>query len=269
MRMDLRITYIGTATMLLEIAPHAGSAEGRLRLLTDPVFDPPGGRYTFGWGTGSLKLGAPAVEAEAIGPIDAVLLSHDHHDDNLDPSGRALLPLAQRVLTTPPGARRLGGNAEGMRSWQSTWLESGAARVKVTATPARHGAWVTRPLAGATTGFVLEWEGQRQGALYITGDTVYYRGIEAVAERFRIGVAIVHVGSARFPITGPLRYTMDSRDAARATRVLRPQTVIPIHYDGWKHFSEGQAMIERAFAAAGLSEQLCWLKPGRRTAIDI
>ena len=46
--MNLSITHIGTATMLLEI--------GALRLLTDPVFDPAGGRYHFGWGTGSTKL---------------------------------------------------------------------------------------------------------------------------------------------------------------------------------------------------------------------
>lgn len=259
--MTLNLTHIGTATMLLEI--------GSLRLLTDPVFDPPGGRYTFGWGTGSTKLSAPAVAAERVGPIDAVLLSHDHHEDNLDQAGRALLPQAKRVLTTAPGARRLRGNAEGMRPWQSAWLESGATRVKVTATPAQHGALITRPVAGATIGFVLEWEGQQRGALYITGDTIYYRGIAAVAERFRIGVAIMHVGRARFPITGPLRYTMDSGDAVKTTRALRPQTIIPIHYEGWKHFSEGKAAIEQAFAAAALPERLCWLPLGQRMAIEI
>jgi L-ascorbate metabolism protein UlaG (beta-lactamase superfamily) len=259
--MTLSITHIGTATMLLEI--------GALRLLTDPVFDPAGGRYSFGWGTGSTKLSAPSVAAERLGPLDAVLLSHDHHDDNLDRAGRALLPHARRVLTTVPGARRLRGNAEGMRSWQSTWLESGPTKVKVTATPAQHGAWITRPLAGATIGFVLEWAGQQRGALYITGDTIYYRGINAVAERFRVGVGIVHVGRARFPITGPLRYTMDSSDAVKAARALRPQTLIPIHYEGWKHFSEGRAALESAFATDGLPVQLRWLPLGQPTAIDI
>jgi L-ascorbate metabolism protein UlaG (beta-lactamase superfamily) len=126
--MSLSITHIGTATLLLEL--------GALRLLTDPVFDSAGGRYRFGWGTGSTKLSGPAVGPERIGPIDAVLLSHDHHEDNLDRAGRALLPQARRVLTTLPGARRLGGNAEGLRPWQSVWLEAGSTRVKVTATPA-------------------------------------------------------------------------------------------------------------------------------------
>jgi L-ascorbate metabolism protein UlaG (beta-lactamase superfamily) len=259
--MGLTITHIGTATMLLEI--------GALRLLTDPVFDPAGGRYSFGWGTGSTKLTAPAVSADQLGAIDAVLLSHDHHEDNLDAAGRALLPRARRVLTTAPGGRRLGGNAEGMRPWQSAVLESGQTRVKVTATPAQHGALITRPVAGATIGFVLEWAGQRGGALYISGDTIYYRGIDAVAERFRIGVGVFHLGRASFPITGPLRYTMGARDGVRAARALGPQTIIPIHYEGWRHFREGRAATERAFAAAGLAERLRWLTLGQPTDIPI
>jgi L-ascorbate metabolism protein UlaG (beta-lactamase superfamily) len=259
--MSLSITHIGTATMLLEI--------GVLRLLTDPVFDPAGGRYRFGWGTGSTKLSGPAVAPECIGPIDAVLLSHDHHEDNLDQAGRALLPQAKRVLTTVPGARRLRGNAEGLRPWQSVWLEAAPTRVKVTSTPAQHGALITRPLAGATIGFVLEWEGQRHGALYISGDTIYYRGIDQVAERFRVSVAILHLGKARFPVTGPLRYTMDRCDAVRAARVLRPQAVIPIHYEGWRHFSEGRAAVESAFASARLPVELRWLSLGQPTAVEM
>lgn len=259
--MDMRITHIGTATMLLEI--------GSLRLLTDPVFDPAGGRYRFGWGTGSTKLSGPAVAPDQIGPLDAVLLSHDHHEDNLDRAGRALLPQARRVLTTQPGARRLGGNAEGLRPWQHVWLEAGPTRVRVTATPAQHGALITRPVAGATIGFVLEWDGQRAGALYISGDTIYYRGIDEIAQRFRIGVALLHLGKARFPVTGPLRYTMDHRDAVRAARVLRPQALIPIHYEGWEHFSEGRGAIEGAFTRAGLPVELRWLTLGRPTAIGL
>lgn len=259
--MTLSITHIGTATLLLEI--------GALRLLTDPVFDPAGGRYAFGWGTGSVKLSAPAVAPEQLGRIDAVLLSHDHHEDNLDTAGRALLPSAGRVLTTITGARRLRGNAEGLRPWQSAVLASGQTQVRVTATPAQHGSLITRPLAGATIGFVLEWEGQQHGALYITGDTIYYRGVDAVAERFSISVGVLHLGRARFPITGPLRYTMGSRDGVRAAQALRPRTIIPIHYEGWKHFSEGRAAIEPAFAAAGLLDRMRWLEIGRRADIDV
>ena len=67
---------------------------------------------------------------------------------------------------------------------------------------------------------MLEWEGQQNGALYITGDTIYYHGIEEVAERFRIDIGIFHLGRASFPITGPVRFTMDARDGIKAARRL-------------------------------------------------
>ncbi len=97
----VRITHIGGPTALIEV--------GGWRLLTDPTFDPPGRRYFFGWGTTSRKLAGPAIAAADLGRIDAVLLTHDHHGDNLDPAGRALLPSAGVIVTTVSGAKRLGG----------------------------------------------------------------------------------------------------------------------------------------------------------------
>ena len=106
-------THIGGPTTVLEV-------EG-WRIVTDPTFDAPGRTYRFGWGTSSRKTAAPAIQASELGPIDAVLLTHDHHADNLDDAGRSLLPGAETVLTTVPGARRLGGNA---RSFASLGLRS-------------------------------------------------------------------------------------------------------------------------------------------------
>jgi len=258
---NLKITHIGTATLLLEI--------GSLRLLTDPVFDPPGGHYSFGSGTGSTKLTAPSVTLESLGHIDAVLLSHDQHEDNLDRSGRAFLPKAGRVLTTLAGGRRLGGNAEGLKPWQSTLLEAGDTQIKLTATPAQHGPLLIAPLSGETTGFLLEWDGQQNGALYISGDTIYYHGIDEVAERFRVSLALLHLGRAGFPITGPLRFTMDVRDGVRAAQVLKPRAIIPIHYEGWAHFRDGRAAIQTGFAQAGLKDRLSWLELGKATQLEI
>src|SRR3954454_8753097 len=103
---SISITYVGGPTALLEV--------GGLRLLTDPTFDPAGKRYHFGWGAMSRKLQGPALSPEEIGPIDAVLLSHDQHDDNLDAAGRELLPVAGKVITTPSGARRIDDGATGL-----------------------------------------------------------------------------------------------------------------------------------------------------------
>ena len=90
-----------------------------------------------------------------------------------------------------------------------------------------------------------------------------------MAQRFRVGVAILHVGKARFPITGPLRYTMDSRDAVKAARALRPETIIPIHYEGWKHFQEGKTTLDKELGAAGLRGRVRWLPIGEPSAVDV
>jgi hypothetical protein len=120
-----QITLIGGPTALIEVAGH--------RLLTDPTFDPPGD-YELSYAR-LTKTGRPAVDGDQIGPIDAVVLSHEQHFDNLDRAGRAFLQRAARVLTTVTGAARLGSNAEGLGPWTTTTLrKSGRDMLHITAT---------------------------------------------------------------------------------------------------------------------------------------
>ena len=251
----MKVTHIGGPTALIEI--------GGWRLLTDPTFDEPGRRYRFGWGTSSRKVAGPAIPGSELGTIDAVLLSHDHHDDNLDDAGRALLPSAGVVVTTASGARRLGGGAIGLTPWETTKLEApGRAAIEITATPCRHGPPLSHALVGDVIGFALD-------DLWISGDTVLYDGVRAVAERLEIATMIVHLGGVRFPITGPLRYTMTTREAIELCRLIRPRVVIPIHYEGWSHFREGREAIERELATApdDVRRRFRWLPIGE--AVDL
>ena len=41
-------------------------------------------------------------------------------------------------------------------------------------------------------------------------------------------------------------------------KILRARRVVPVHYEGWAHFTEGRDDLEAAFAAAGLSDRLQW-----------
>jgi L-ascorbate metabolism protein UlaG (beta-lactamase superfamily) len=258
---DIRITHIGGPTVLIEI-------DG-WRLLTDPTFDPPGRRYHFGWGTGSRKLAGPAIAASDLLPIDAVLLTHDHHDDNLDPAGRALLPAAGVVITTVSGSKRLGGTARGLEPWQATRLEAPERpSIDVTATPCRHGPPLSHPLIGDVVGFALRWDGQEHGILWISGDTVLYDGVREVA-RLKISTAVLHLGGVQFPVTGPVRYTMTAKDAVELCGLIHPRIAVPIHYEGWKHFRQGREAIESEFARApdDFRRSVRWLPIG--TAVDL
>jgi L-ascorbate metabolism protein UlaG (beta-lactamase superfamily) len=256
---DVAVTHVGGPTALIEV--------GGWRLLTDPTFDAPGRRYAFGWGTSSRKVAGPAIAASDLGPIDAVLLTHDHHGDNLDPAGRALLPSAGAVVTTVSGAKRLGGAARGLAPWESTRLEQpGRPAIEVTATPCRHGPPLSHPLVGDVIGFALRWDGQEHGVLWISGDTVLYDGVRQVADRLTVDTAILHLGGVQFPITGPLRYTMTARDAVELCGLVRPRVAIPIHYEGWTHFKQGREAIEVELATAppDVRQRFRWLPIGER-----
>ncbi|MEU7182678.1 MULTISPECIES: MBL fold metallo-hydrolase [Streptomyces] len=245
--MKITATHIGTATALVEAGP--------LRLLTDPVFDPAPATYVHGPIT--LRSTAhPALTAAELPPVDAVLLSHDEHPDNLDDAGRALLP-GKTVLTTVSGAGRLGAGAVGLAPWQTHELTAHGRTLRITATPGRHDP------VGDVIGFVLETPGE-DGAVYISGDTVHFPELDEIGRRFTIDTAFLHLGAARLAAAaGDDLLTMDGAQGAALARSLGARTVVPLHYASWEHFTEDRADITAAFAAEGIADRLHWLTPGR------
>jgi L-ascorbate metabolism protein UlaG (beta-lactamase superfamily) len=256
-RFVTKLTLIGGPTVLIEIAG--------LRLLTDPTFDPPG-RYTSGPVT-LEKTHGPALDAAALGTIDAVLLSHDQHADNLDHAGRALLRDVPVVLTTDPGAERLGGNARGLAPWQTVEIAGAAGTwVHVTATPARHGPVGIEPISGEVIGFLIGVE-EPGDAIYVTGDTVWYDGVADVARRSRPRLLVLFAGSAK--TRGSFHLTMDSNDAIEAAHAFPDALIVAAHTDGWTHFSESRDDLTRTFQTFGLGERLIALEPGATATVNL
>jgi L-ascorbate metabolism protein UlaG (beta-lactamase superfamily) len=256
----VHITHIGGPTALIEI--------GQLRLLTDPTFDPSGSRYVNG-PVELIKKTDAALTASELGAVDAVLLSHDQHVDNLDSAGRAYLPQAKQVLTTLAGAHRLGSEIRGLAPWETVDLHgTDGLHVQVTATPARHGPPELEHIAGDVTGWIIEWDGQRRGAIYVSGDTVLFEKLQEIAQRYQIGTALLHFGAAHFDVFGPVSLTFTAAEGASFAKALGEAIVIPLHYEGWAHFTEDRSQIEQAFAAVGLEKQLHFLPMGQPVPID-
>lgn len=245
----MQITLIGGPTALLEI--------GGLRLLTDPTFDPSGGEYGR-WPVILRKTAGPACGPEDLPPIDAVLLSHDQHADNLDTSGRLFLSHARRVYTTDAASNRLQGNATGLKPWQTTEFarQDGSSAVQITATPARHGPPGIEPVTGEVTGFIVSPVAKPESAVYITGDTVWYEGVKEVARRFPVRSVVLFAGAACIKFRGPFHLTMNCDDALATARAFPQARIYPVHHQGWEHFTEDQQNLTDAFSRAGLGERL-------------
>lgn len=101
-------------------------------------------------------------------------------------------------------------------------------------------------------------------AAYVSGDTVYYDGLREIGCRFAVDTASLFLGDAHFPQTGGTAFTMNSRQGAQLADALSARCVVPVHYDSFDHLAEPPDAIGRAFAQAGLSDRLSWLRPGRR-----
>ncbi len=256
--MPFTLTHVGGPTTLVEL--------GGLRLLVDPTFDPPG-EYRAPSGAVLRRTAPAALTVAEVRPVDAILLSHDQHADNLDASGRALLSRVPVAFSTPEAAERQAG-VQGLAPWQRAVLErpDGGA-VVITAVPARHGPEGCEPTTGTVTGFVLSGDGLP--TVYVSGDNAAVEHVRQIAERVGdIDVALLFAGAARTPsIDAPL--TLTAAGAVEAARLLGDALVVPVHADSWAHFSEGLDDVVRAFADAGLGERLRVLEPGVATALDV
>lgn len=256
MSRSITLTLIGGPTVLIEY--------GGYRLLTDPTFDPPGQYQGPHSPVKHVKTEGPSISIAEIGKLDAVLLSHDHHFDNLDNSGRSLLPIVEAVYTTRVGAQRLGQNAIGLNPFETRHFEGdGRERLIVTATPARHG-----PIGidvGDVVGFALGTE-THGDLVYITGDTLWFDGTAEVARKFSPRVVILHTGAAE--PRGRFHMTMGSEDALEAAHAFPDAVLVSVHNEGWGHLRESQDQLADVFAAFNLSKRLNRFEKGKPLTIS-
>lgn len=231
---------------------------GRTRFVTDPTFDDP---RDYG---AMAKLTPPSVPAAALGPVDAVLLSHDDHNDNLDIAGREWATTAVPAIVTGPGAAaRLGARALGLATWDTTGLAraDGDGPITLTAVPAVHGPLDgTRDASGhvnaEVTGFVLQATGLP--TVYVSGDNASLAPVAQIAQRFPdIDVAVLFAGASRLPTKNQGRpLTLTGPRAADVAAALAVPRVVIAHIAGWSIYSETIADVRTAFDEAGIADRL-------------
>jgi L-ascorbate metabolism protein UlaG (beta-lactamase superfamily) len=206
-----RITYVGHATVLVEM--------GGVRLLTDPVL-----RQRIY----HLRRRNVPIPEGLHENLDAVLISHMHHDHldvpslrRLGKSTRLIAPNGAGALLRQHGFRRV----EELRVGERTTVGN----VQVTAAFALHsGARGPLGPSAETLGFVLGGEMPGAAALpriYFAGDTDVFPEMAQYAGTLDLALLPVWGWG---PTLGPGH--MDPQRAAEACRLLAPQVAIPIHW---------------------------------------
>lgn len=240
----MSVQLVGGPTAVLEY--------GGLRWLTDPTFSAPGE-----YAGGLIKTTGPAVSPVEVGSVDVALVSHDHHADNLDPAGRAVLADVSHVFTTQGGAGRLGDGVVGLEPWETATLERpGGGTVTVTALPALHGPPGSAAVTGPVIGFLLS--GRDLQTVYISGDNASLDVVREIARRVGpVDIAILFAGAVQLDTRFDGAYlTLSSDRAAEATIILGAPVTIPLHFEGWTHFTQGADELRAAFRGNGVGDRL-------------
>lgn len=229
----MKALLVGHSSVLLE--------SGGTRVLLDPFFG--GGNLAY------RRTSAPALGRGAVGPVDGVLVSHTHFDHfdggylrMLPREVPVYLPVTGRPWAMLKARRRLLA----LGAWQTVRIGG----LEVTGVPARH--------LGPTMGFVIR-DGDR--CAYFAGDTYAGAFMTQIRDRLHPQVCLMPVATFRLPLT------MGNTAALRATRLLAPATIIPIHLGVTprspllRRRESGETFRERV-RAAGLSTEVRLLAPG-------
>jgi L-ascorbate metabolism protein UlaG (beta-lactamase superfamily) len=199
-----RLTFLGHSTVLIEVDD--------LRILTDPVLRR---------GLGPVRRQVQAVLPELFADLDAVFISHGHHD-HLDQPSLRKIPGRPTVIV-PKGFARLAktwdlGPVEEVEPGDRLAID----RVELDVVHAEHsGKRVPFGPEGPAIGCVIS--GSRR--IYFPGDTDIFPAMGALADT--LDVALLPVWGWG-PTIGEGH--MDPGRAAEAAALLRPRMAIPIHW---------------------------------------
>ncbi|MGP9017269.1 MBL fold metallo-hydrolase [Streptomyces sp. BR1] len=182
----LRLTWMGHSSVLAEI-------DGR-RVLFDPVWGERCSPFAF---AGPKRLHPVPFPLASLGPVDVIVISHDHYDHLDLPTIRALAG-TETVFAVPLG---VGAHLElwgvpADRIHELDWNESTKVNgISLTATPARH--FCGRGLRNQQHTLWASWAvAGPEHRIYHSGDTGYFQGFKDIgAEHGPFDATMIQIGA--------------------------------------------------------------------------
>ncbi len=238
----LRVTYVGHATLLLELAG--------VRLLTDPNFDARLARFL-------PRVSPPGIALAELPRLDAILVTHAHAD-HLSFASLAALPRDVPLLAPPAVARWLArrGHANALPVAPDESVRVGA--VEITAGAARHvGARYAVDRWRSAANMYLVNDSLSGAACFFAGDTALSAdGRRIVEERFpaagarSLDLALLPIGHAPWWKRAAFRRGhLTPGDALSLFEALGARYFIPYHWGTFRHVTSGPFQAIRELEA--------------------
>jgi len=250
----MRITYIGHATLLLEL-------DG-VRILTDPNFEPKLGRLL-------PRVSAPGIALADLPKLDALLLTHAHADHlSFDSLGR--LPRDIPLITPPPVAkwlRRLGfESAVPMAPGESMRL--GGVTLHAAAATHKGNRYGFDRWRSAANMYLLE----ASTTTFFAGDTALVDDTHHLVERTlwkhgrELDLALLPIGYAPWWKPGFRKGHLTHEDALELFERLRASVFVPYHWGTFRHVTatahDAINRLKARLASHHLSDAVKILEPG-------
>jgi L-ascorbate metabolism protein UlaG (beta-lactamase superfamily) len=199
-----RVTYVGHATVLLEL-------DG-VRFITDPVLRSR---------VGPLHRHGASPDRALTENIDAVLISHLHHDHADLPSLRRLKQ-GPRMFVPPGAGRFMEDQGFTAVSELAPGESNSIGDIRISAVEASHPGG-RRLFSRASEAIGFELAARRR--IYFAGDTDLFDGMERLGDQLDLALLPVWGWGPRL---GPGH--LDPERAARAAALLSPKVAVPIHW---------------------------------------
>lgn len=250
---EIRLTWIGHASFLLQM--------GGANVLLDPHFGPRASPFRF---MGPKRFVPPGLALDALPPIDAVLLSHDHYDHLDEWSVRRLhRRFGEEMRWIAPLGHAAWLRARGITNvadvdwWDEVRVDAADGQLTVTCAPAQH--WTRRRLREFNDrlwgSFALRMADGR--GVYFGGDSGYFRGYGEIGERLGPFDAVLMPIGAYEPRWFMAPAHMNPEEAVRAYLDMGGRgAFVPMHWGTFRLTDEDPleppARIRQAWADAAL-----------------